>query len=54
MALEGRAMSDTKADDSVTLGFIHNGHDVAYSWHRGFVELLGYDMTHGGQVIRGG
>jgi hypothetical protein len=41
-------------DDAVTIGFIHNGRDVAYSWHRGFVELLGYDMTHGGNVIRGG
>jgi hypothetical protein len=42
------------SDDAVTIGFIHNGKDVAYSWHRGFVELLGYDMTHGGNVIRGG
>ncbi len=33
------------SDDAVTIGFVHNGRDVAYSWHRGFVEMLGYDMT---------
>jgi GT2 family glycosyltransferase len=42
------------AEDAVTVGYVHNGMDVAYSWHRCFVELIGYDMTTGGHVIRGG
>jgi hypothetical protein len=41
-------------DDAVTIGYIHNGIDVAYSWHKCFMELVGWDMTHGGHVIRGG
>jgi hypothetical protein len=41
-------------DDAVTIGYVHNGIDVAYSWHKCFIELVGHDMTHGGHVIRGG
>jgi hypothetical protein len=42
------------SEDAIAVGFVHNGKEVAYSWHRSFVELLGYDMTHGGHIIRGG
>jgi hypothetical protein len=41
-------------DDAVTIGYVHNGLEVAYSWHKCFMELVGFDMTHGGNVIRGG
>ena len=41
-------------DNAVTVGYVHNGLEVAYSWHKCFMELVGWDMTHGGHVIRGG
>jgi len=41
-------------EDAVTVGYVHNGIEVAYSWHRSWVEMLGHDMTHGGHMIRGG
>ncbi len=41
-------------DDAVTIGYVHNGLEVAYSWHKCFMELVGHDMLHGGHVIRGG
>ena len=42
------------ADDAVTVAYVHNGKDVAYSWHKSFVDMLGYDMAKAGFVIRGG
>lgn len=39
--------------DAVTVGYIHSN-DVAYSWHRSLVELIGYDLANHQRVLRGG
>src|SRR5690554_5484216 len=38
---------------SVTLAYCHEL-EVAHSWHRSIVDLLGYDVSHHQRIMRGG
>lgn len=37
----------------MTVAYAHP-HEVAYSWHRSMVEMVGWDIAHHGRVVRGG
>jgi hypothetical protein len=39
--------------DAVTVAYVHSN-SVSYSWHHSMVEMVGYDMTRQGRIIRGG
>ena len=39
---------------AVAVAYVYNGHNVTYSWHHSVIELLGWDITHEGRVMRGG
>lgn len=39
--------------DAVAVAYLH-GNDVAYSWHRSLLDLIGWDLTHDRRVIAGG
>lgn len=39
--------------DTVTVGYVHDI-EVAYSWHASYVDLIGWDITHDQNVVRGG
>lgn len=39
--------------DAVTVAYVHSN-EVAYSWHHSMIEMVGYDMTRQGRIIRGG
>jgi hypothetical protein len=39
--------------DSVTVAYLHQT-DVAYSWHRSLLEMVGYDLGRQSRIIRGG
>lgn len=40
-------------DGSVCLAYVHSN-EVAHSWHRSVIDLLGYDLSHKQRVLRGG
>jgi hypothetical protein len=44
----------TPEPDAVVVAYVNNGHDVAYSFHRSVIELVGYDLVHHARVLRGG
>jgi cephalosporin hydroxylase len=48
-------MSDTPqiAADAVTVAYVHDGFEVAYSWHMSFTKMLMWDSHHHQRVIRG-
>jgi hypothetical protein len=37
----------------VTVAYVHSN-EVAYSWHHSMIEMVGYDMSREGRIIRGG
>jgi hypothetical protein len=39
--------------DAVTVAYLHQT-DVAYSWHRSLLEMVGYDLGHHSRIVRGG
>lgn len=39
--------------DAITVAYVHSN-EVTYSWHHSMVEMVGYDMTRAGRIIRGG
>jgi hypothetical protein len=39
--------------DAVTVAYCHTS-EVAYSWHKSLIDLIGYDMANQQRVIRGG
>ena len=39
--------------DAVVVADVHQ-RDVTYSWHHSMIELLGWDITHEGRIMRGG
>lgn len=45
-------MSD-ESRGAVTIAYLHDT-EVAHSWHKSLVELIGFDMVHEGRIIRGG
>jgi len=42
--------------DAVVIAYVYDSHkqDVAYSFHRSVIELIGYDLASHGYVVRGG
>lgn len=40
--------------DAVTAAYVHNGTEVAYSWHMSLTKLLMWDSHHKQRVVRGG
>jgi GT2 family glycosyltransferase len=40
--------------DTVLMAYCHDGRQVAYAWHKSVVDLIGYDLSAGQHVIRGG
>lgn len=42
-----------ETDGSVCMAYVHSD-EVAHSWHRSVVDLLGYDLAHSQRVLRGG
>lgn len=44
---------DLDPRDAVCVAYV-NHNNVAYSWHHGIVEMLGYDLTSKGRVLQGG
>lgn len=46
-------MTDTQTEAAVVVAYVHSKH-VTYSWHHSMVELIGWDMTNHGRIIRGG
>ena len=43
----------TEDEPAVVVAYVHDK-EVAYSWHRSFVEMIGHDMANHGRFIRGG
>jgi hypothetical protein len=39
--------------DAVTLAYVHP-EEVAHSWHASLIELIGWDFSHEGRIMRGG
>lgn len=39
--------------EPVTLAYVH-GHQVAYSWHKSYMDLIAHDLQHHQRVVRGG
>lgn len=37
----------------MVVAYVHS-RDVTYSWHHSMIELVGWDLTHEGRVMRGG
>lgn len=50
---ERRATGRHTSPDAVTIAYVHQ-HDVSYSWHYSYTNLLGYDLGHDQRVWRGG
>lgn len=42
-----------RRDDAVTIAYVH-ANEVAHSWHRSLIDLVGWDLTHEQRVVRGG
>ena len=40
--------------DTVALAYVHNGAEVAWSWHDSVKQLLFFDAAHHGRIMRGG
>lgn len=38
---------------AVTVAYVH-GNEIAHSWHRSIMDLVGYDLVNSGRVLRGG
>lgn len=47
-------MTEPVNTDAVTVAYVHNGSDVAYSWHTSLLRLLMHDSHHHKRVIHGG
>lgn len=39
--------------DAVTIAYVHPN-EITHSWHQSMVEMIGWDFSHEGRVIRGG
>jgi hypothetical protein len=39
--------------EPVTLAYVH-GHEVAYAWHKSYMDLIAYDLQHNHRVVTGG
>jgi hypothetical protein len=39
-------------DGAVTVAYVHNRHDVAYSWHHCMIEMIGWDLVREGRIMR--
>lgn len=40
-------------DTTVSVGYVH-GTEVAHSWHRSLIDLLGHDISHHQRIVEGG
>jgi hypothetical protein len=47
-------VEDLPEPDAVVVAYVNDGHNVAYSFHRSVIELIGYDLVHHARVLRGG
>ena len=41
-------------DGAVTVAYVHNGRDMAHSWHHSMVQLIGWDLASECRIVRGG
>ena len=41
-------------EGAVTVAYVHNRHDVAYSWHHCMIEMIGWDLVREARILRGG
>jgi hypothetical protein len=47
---------ESSEPDAVVVAYVYDSHkqDVAYSFHRSVIELIGHDLAHHARVLRGG
>jgi hypothetical protein len=43
----------TNTGGAVTVAYVHSD-EVAHSWHRSILDLVGYDASHDGRIMAGG
>lgn len=39
---------------AVTVAYVHNGKELAHSWHHSMVQLIGHDLASECRIVRGG
>lgn len=50
---QAKVRTPAVAAGKVCLAYVHDS-DVAYSWHRSILDLIGYDLAHHQRIVGGG